>query len=31
VLRSRAQKMGLTLNEYALARLDDNTPVASAN
>jgi len=22
--------MGLTLNEYALARLDDNTPVASA-
>ncbi len=30
VLRSRAQKMGLTLNEYALARLDDNTPVASA-
>ncbi len=30
VLRSRAQKMGLTLNEYSLARLDDNTPVASA-
>src|ERR1700688_4391462 len=30
VLRSRAQKMGLTLNEYALARLDDNAPVASA-
>ena len=30
VLRSRAQKMGLTLNEYALARLDDNSPVASA-
>lgn len=30
VLRSRAQKMGLTLNEYALARLDDNTAVASA-
>jgi DNA polymerase (family X) len=30
VLRSRAQKMGLTLNEYALARLDDESPVASA-
>ena len=30
VLRSRAQKMGLTLNEYALARLDDETVVASA-
>ncbi len=30
VLRSRAQKMGLTLNEYALARLEDNTPLASA-
>jgi len=30
VLRSRAQKMGLTLNEYALARLEDNTSVASA-
>jgi len=30
VLRSRAQKMGLTLNEYSLAKLDDNTPVASA-
>jgi DNA polymerase (family 10) len=30
VLRSRAQKMGLTLNEYKLARLDDNAPVASA-
>src|ERR1700733_5802334 len=30
VLRSRAQKMALTLNEYSLARLDDNTPVASA-
>lgn len=29
-LRSRAQKMGLTLNEYALARLDDNAPVTSA-
>jgi len=29
VLRSRAQKMGLTLNEYSLARLDDNAPVAS--
>jgi len=30
VLRSRAQKMGLTLNEYALARLDDNATVAAA-
>ncbi len=30
VLRSRAQKMGLTLNEYALARLEDESPVASA-
>jgi DNA polymerase (family 10) len=30
VLRSRAQKMGLTLNEYALARLDDESAVASA-
>src|SRR5579864_2661361 len=30
VLRSRAQKMGLTLNEYVLARLDDDTPVAAA-
>ncbi|MEO8053053.1 MAG: DNA polymerase/3'-5' exonuclease PolX, partial [Acidobacteriota bacterium] len=30
VLRSRAQKMGLTLNEYSLARVDDNAPVASA-
>ena len=30
VLRSRAQKMGLTLNEYSLARLDDNMPVVSA-
>jgi DNA polymerase (family 10) len=30
VLRSRAQKMGLTLNEYSLARLDDNAAVASA-
>ena len=30
VLRSRAQKMGLTLNEYALSRLDDNAPVAGA-
>jgi DNA polymerase (family 10) len=30
VLRSRAQKMGLTLNEYALARLDDESTVASA-
>ena len=30
VLRSRAQKMGLTLNEYALARLEDNAPMAAA-
>ncbi len=30
VLRSRAQKVGLTLNEYSLAKLEDNTPVASA-
>jgi DNA polymerase (family 10) len=30
VLRSRAQKMGLTLNEYTLARLEDNAPVAAA-
>jgi len=30
VLRSRAQKMGLTLNEYSLAKLEDNTPVVSA-
>ncbi len=30
VLRSRAQKMGLTLNEYTLARLDDNAPVAAS-
>ena len=30
VLRSRAQKMGLTLNEYALARLEHESPVASA-
>jgi len=28
-LRSRAQKMGLTLNEYALARIDTKEPVAS--
>ncbi len=30
VLRSRAQKIGLTLNEYSLARVDNNVPVASA-
>ncbi len=30
-LRQRALKKGLTLNEYALARLDDNTIVASAS
>ena len=29
VLRSRAQKMGLKLNEYALARVEDNSQVAS--
>src|SRR5882757_586439 len=29
-LRQRAIKRGLTLNEYALARLDDNTIVAAA-
>jgi DNA polymerase (family 10) len=29
-LRSRALKMGLTLNEYGLFRLDDNTSVAAA-
>lgn len=29
-LRSRAQKMGLTLNEYGLARVDDGVRVASA-
>jgi DNA polymerase (family X) len=28
-LRARAQKMGLTLNEYALARVDSKQPVAS--
>jgi DNA polymerase (family X) len=28
-LRARAQKMGLTLNEYALARVDSKEPVAS--
>jgi DNA polymerase (family X) len=28
-LRARAQKMGLTLNEYALARIDTKEPVAS--
>jgi DNA polymerase (family X) len=27
-LRQRALKMGLTLSEYSLARLEDNTPVA---
>ena len=31
VLRHRALKKGLTLNEYALARLDDNTIVAAAS
>ena len=31
VLRSRAQKMSLTLNEYALARLEDESPVASVS
>jgi len=31
VLRQRAIKRGLTLNEYALARLDDNTIVAAAS
>src|SRR5882757_9785764 len=30
-LRQRAIKRGLTLNEYALARLDDNTIVAAAS
>jgi DNA polymerase (family 10) len=30
VLRQRALKMGYTLNEWALARLDDGTPVAAA-
>lgn len=29
-LRQRALKMGYTLSEWALARLDDNTPVAAA-
>jgi DNA polymerase (family 10) len=29
-LRSRALKLGLTLNEYGLFRVDNNTPVASA-
>ncbi len=29
-LRQRALKMGYTLNEWALARLDDGTPVATA-
>ncbi|MFP5277428.1 MAG: DNA polymerase/3'-5' exonuclease PolX [Acidobacteriota bacterium] len=31
VLRQRALKMGYTLSEWALARLDDNTPVAAAS
>lgn len=30
VLRQRALKMGFTLNEWSLARLDDNAPVAGA-
>lgn len=30
VLRTKAQKMGMTLNEYALTRLDDGSRVASA-
>ena len=30
VLRSRAQKMGMTLNEYGLVRLEDEALVASA-
>jgi DNA polymerase (family 10) len=30
-LRQRAIKRGLTLNEYALARLDDNTIIAAAS
>lgn len=30
-LRQRALKRGYTLNEYALARLDDGSPVASAS
>lgn len=30
VLRQRALKMGYTLNEWALARLDDGSPVAAA-
>jgi len=30
LLRQRALKMGYTLNEWALARLDDGTPVAAA-
>ncbi len=30
-LRQRALKMGYTLSEWALARLDDNTPVAAAS
>jgi len=29
VLRARAQRMGLTLNEYALTRVDTKVPVAS--
>jgi len=31
VLRQRALKMGYTLNEWALARLDDGAPVAAAS
>src|SRR5579871_3138969 len=30
-LRQRALKMGYTLSEWSLARLDDNTPVAAAS
>ncbi len=30
-LRQRALKMGFTLSEYSLARLEDNTPVAGPN
>jgi DNA polymerase (family 10) len=30
LLRSRAQKMGLTLNEYTLARVDDNAPLGAS-
>jgi DNA polymerase (family 10) len=31
VLRQRALKLGYTLNEWSLARLDDNAPVAAAS